>query len=307
MVCSYIIAEHLLKVGRRMFDVGFIGGDMRQVYMAEYLKNLGFRVVTYGLNSSSTILSLPWASSLRELLDSTCYIVGPIPFSRKGNAILCQTPRKDLRTDVLAPMLHHRHHLFGGYIPENLWRCAREKDLFLYDFMKNKSLTIFNSLATAEGAICHAIENSTINLHNSQCLVLGYGVCGKTLSCYLKGCGAHTTVCARREEQRMEACTLGIDAIDYEHLPQFLGTVDFIFNTVPAMVLDGPLLALVKQDVTIIDIASAPGGIDYAQAFHLNLRANLYPGLPGLYSPRESGEKLAEIFLEVSNVKPMEC
>ena len=49
-----------------------------------------------------------------------------------------------------------------------------------------------------------------------------------------------------------------------------------------------------KKHVTIIDIASAPGGVDFAAAARLNLSAFLCPGLPGKYAPVSSAQAIAD-------------
>ena len=46
--------------------------------------------------------------------------------------------------------------------------------------------------------------------------------------------------------------------------------------------------------MAIIDIASAPGGVDYEAAGALGIAAKLCLGLPGKYAPKTAGEILAE-------------
>ena len=69
---------------------------------------------------------------------------------------------------------------------------------------------------------------------------------------------------------------------------------DFIFNTIPAMVLPKALLGYVRRDALILDMASAPGGVDYEACKELGISAALLPGLPGKYAPASSAEILAE-------------
>jgi dipicolinate synthase subunit A len=45
----------------------------------------------------------------------------------------------------------------------------------------------------------------------------------------------------------------------------------------------------------VIDIASAPGGVDFEAAKQLGIAAKLCPGLPGKYSPRSAGEAAAQV------------
>ena len=44
----------------------------------------------------------------------------------------------------------------------------------------------------------------------------------------------------------------------------------------------------------ILDMASAPGGVDYEACKELGISAALLPGLPGKYAPASSAEILAE-------------
>jgi dipicolinate synthase subunit A len=43
-----------------------------------------------------------------------------------------------------------------------------------------------------------------------------------------------------------------------------------------------------KPDVVIIDIASAPGGVDYPTAKELHVNCKLCLGLPGKFAPKSS-------------------
>lgn len=161
--------------------------------------------------------------------------------------------------------------------------------------MGSEDLAIYNSIATAEGAIAEAITKSGRSLHHSQCLVLGYGRCAKTLSSFLKGLSCRLTVCARRPEILAEAAILADNTVNFESLPSSLEHCDHIFNTVPALVLQKEHLKKLPKHTVIIDIASSPGGVDYAAARELNIPAYLCPGLPGKYSPVSSGEAIAKI------------
>jgi dipicolinate synthase subunit A len=68
----------------------------------------------------------------------------------------------------------------------------------------------------------------------------------------------------------------------------------YIFNTAPALVLGEALLEGAAPEATIIDIAAAPGGVDFEAAKQLGLCAKLCPGLPGKYAPRAAGESVAQ-------------
>ena len=47
-------------------------------------------------------------------------------------------------------------------------------------------------------------------------------------------------------------------AVSLDELKEELSQADFIFNTIPAMILDRERLEQVKKEALIVDIASAP-------------------------------------------------
>ena len=65
------------------------------------------------------------------------------------------------------------------------------------------------------------------------------------------------------------------------------------------MVLKYPELKRMARDACIIDIASAPGGVDREAARKLGVQAYLCPSLPGIYAPKSSGIRLAQKVLEL--------
>jgi dipicolinate synthase subunit A len=159
--------------------------------------------------------------------------------------------------------------------------------------MSNEKITILNAIATAEGTIMEAILNSDRNLHRSKCLVLGYGRCAKVLAQKLKALDANVTVAARSKEALAYANSFGLNIIALSDLDKILPDCDYIFNTIPALILTKEKLNLIKQDSTIIDIASYPGGVDFDYAKKLNLTAKLCPALPGKVASKSSADILA--------------
>jgi len=60
-----------------------------------------------------------------------------------------------------------------------------------------------------------------------------------------------------------------------EHLENRLGECDFIFNTVPAMIIDEKRINSINKECIIVDLASAPGGIDFEAAEQKGIKAIL--------------------------------
>ena len=64
------------------FDFAVIGGDMRQVYLAEYLLECGCRVCKYALCADIPDSSCYAASSLSEAVSNAETVLAPIPINK---------------------------------------------------------------------------------------------------------------------------------------------------------------------------------------------------------------------------------
>ncbi|MEE0400488.1 MAG: hypothetical protein UDN39_00925, partial [Christensenellales bacterium] len=67
---------------------------------------------------------------------------------------------------------------------------------------------------------------------------------------------------------------------------------DVIINTIPAHVLGDAALAATARDTPIIELASAPYGLEMQKAVKLGLQVCVESGLPGRYAPLDAGEAL---------------
>jgi dipicolinate synthase subunit A len=272
-------------------DIGIFGGDQRQGYMASALLEKGYRVFTYRIAEPIKHDNCIPLHSLNELFDKCSMLIGPIPLTRDLVSV-ASTSASELTASNLANLLTKDHFLVGGIIPSSITGICTDKGIPYYDLMKNEKIAILNAIATAEGTIMEAIQNSDQNLHGSNCLILGYGRCAKVLALKLKGMDAKVTIAARSGEALAYAEATGLQVLSLNDMKLFLPFYDFIINTIPALILYKSYLDHVRQDVTIIDIASAPGGVDYEYAMQKGLRAKLCLGLPGKVAPRTSANIL---------------
>lgn len=295
--------------------IGIIGGDRRLYYIAKQLLEEGRQVIVYALMHQETLRQpedhkdaggIIEASSLQEFMEYAQVIIAPIPFSRDGNCIYCENMPKadskealDLSIHVFYTFIQPQHIIAGGNIPEAVKKAAEEQNAMIYDFMQLESVAVENAVATAEGTIAEAIKESDGNLDNSSCVIFGYGRCAKALAKRLAGMNAEVTIVARNTGQLQEAYENGYETVQlsdlYEHFSDGkdrLLNADYIFNTVPALIITHDILKDMKQDVLLIDIASKPGGTDFAACEKFGLKAMLSLGLPGRYAPKASTEIL---------------
>ncbi len=235
---------------------------------------------------------------MEEAIKNNNVILCPIPFTRDKINLFSDNNTNDLGIGNLLNLLTPDHTLFGGSIPGYAKEYARENGIACFDYMDMEDITVKNTIATAEGAIAEAIRLSPGCLHKSKCLVTGFGRCAKTLALKLKGLDVEVTIAGRKETQLVQAASMGFHARALCDLSPVIGDYEFIFNTIPALIIEKELIQSMNPDVTIVDIASAPGGVDFDFCRQQNIRAKLCPGLPGIYAPQSSAEILFEAIVK---------
>ena len=278
-------------------DIAVIGGDMRQIYLANELTDKKYTVYYYGKQSDILDYRVKKAASLSEILHNCSIVICPIPLTGNKTDISGLDGIESSSVSALLGNLKSNHVLFGGLLGSDIIKHCEENGIFFCDIAKRNDFSILNSVATAEGAIAYAIEASPECLHKSSCLVLGFGRCAATLADRLRGLNANVTVCNRTGDGLLKAEVCGFKTINLEALGHAAGGFDFIFNTIPALVLNRQILLKVNKNVVITDIASAPGGVDFEAAKELSLNAFLYLGIPGKVSPKNAGKIISNVIL----------
>ncbi|MBQ7972061.1 MAG: hypothetical protein IJ291_01205 [Lachnospiraceae bacterium] len=274
-------------------QVLILGGDLRQVYLAEKLREKGFQVSHYKDKEEVG------EEALRKRIKTSPLLILPIPVTGDGTHLKGGGESRFL-LDEIKESVTSGTKVFAGVFPKEFRRCLEENGVECLDFMEMEEVALYNGIATAEGAVAEAVKLSHYNLHGKSCLVAGYGRCGKILADKLKGLNARVTIMARKPEVRALAEALGYETADFTVKPG--EEYRFIFNTVPEPVFGENRLERVSRDCVIIDIAGAPGGTDFSYCEKHGIKAKLCSGLPGIYSPASSGEILADAFLKI--VKP---
>lgn len=273
-----------------MYDFGIIGGDIRQMYVAEYLAAAGYSVFCYGVEN----MSENGAKNIDDVLNNSDIIIAPIPYSKDGKNLSIRNSYKRIENWRFASMIPEGKIIFSGALSKDTIRIIKEKGGTPIDILCNPIVEKYNTIATAEGTIAEAIISHPGFIKDSMSVVLGYGKCGRQIADCLCAMGADVTVCARRSEIRAQAKEHGYEAIDFCELSHQIENFEYIFNTVPELVLDECVLRNVRENAIIIDIASMPGGVDFETAEKLNIRCRHCLGLPGKYCPGA----LAKIYVE---------
>ena len=165
-------------------------------------------------------------------------------------------------------------------------------------YARSETYQIANAALTAEGAA--ALLRGERELSGARVLILGWGRVGSLTGEALRKEGALVTAAARRSESLAWASARGFETMDISEAETRLGEFDVIVNTVPAPVLTEERIKAVRQDALLLELASAPGGIDAAAAREQGKRFLSAPGLPGRYAPARAAEILREAVYETA-------
>lgn len=264
---------------------GVIGGDRRQAELARLLEADGHRVLSYGLEA--------WRSDSGSLEQAASaeVIVLPLPLCKGDGVLNCQeTP---VPTAELFRLLTPRQMVLAGQVLPAQQKEAEERGVTLVDYFRREEVTVSNAAITAEAAIQVALDHLDRTLLGMDCLVLGFGRIGKLLSYRLHGLGARVSAAARKPESRAWVRAFGWRALDPGDLDGNLSSFGAVFNTVPALLLDGELLAQLPAGCVCVDLASQPG-IDVRAAQALGLDAVWARSLPGRMAPRAAAAVLRD-------------
>jgi len=284
----------------KKYDFAIVGGDKRTAQMATVFTKRGYHVIRYGTVENPIDNKIPTASTLQEAITNAPVIVCGIPFQKDG-CLYFEKQLAPIPLTELQRMLRKHHTVFGGVIPEDFRAVCENRTIGCCDFLQAEPLTIMNAVATAEGAILEALLHKDTQLHLSKTLVLGYGRCAKVLADKLKGLSAQVTICSEQSQELAYASALGFRTLPLSELPKKINYFEYIFNTIPALVLTRPCLEKMQPDGLIIDIASNRVGVDYEAADSLQRAAFFCPGLPGKYSCHSCAKQLVEFVLKKCN------
>ena len=239
---------------------GVIGGDKRQVAMAESIAGDGYTVYTAGMEQASFSPGVQKAS-LEETVQNSDFLILPLPATVDKKTLNAPFSKGEILLDEkFVRMLEHKK-VFCGMLS----RLQSTSDLWsridASDYFEREEFTVKNAVPTSEGAIEIAMREYPGTINGAKCLVAGFGRIGKVLSRMLQGLGAKVTVSARKPQDLAWIELEGYQAVSTNKLGETQG-YDIIFNTIPALVFDACTLAHIAGKSLIIDLASTPGGVD---------------------------------------------
>ena len=257
------------------------GGDARTDGVLDAAEKAGWETLhitgEYGAEiPSADAVLLPWARSFRE------------------NSLIVQQGEKSMtRENVLAKIPPCAAALVG--------RDVRDEELPQVGRVirpdGDEAFLRLNARLTAEGALATVMRVKKRALMRETALVTGYGRIGQEMTARLCAMGMFVMVCARSENQMHMAHAAGAHPVPLAQIEKACGQADVIINTIPAHVLGDAALEGVPRDTPIIELASAPYGLNMQKAVKLGLRVCVESGLPGRYAPLDAGEALFDALI----------
>lgn len=278
---------------RKERNLWVVGGDLRQVKLAELLMDDGHWVQTYAMERRPSPPELPGSDTLRGIEHADCVIL-PLPVTVEEGILNTPLSDQKLPLKTLMEALQPGQIVCAGRVTTELKALAQKRGVTLCDYFAREELAIKNAVPTVEGAIQIAMEELPTTLFGTRVLVIGYGRLGKLLAHRLKGLGARVTVSARRYDDLAWIEAYGCWSEHTEQLDGWLGGYQLIINTVPAVVLDGARLHDLDEGTLVIDLASRPGGVDLEAAARLGVKVIWALSLPGKVAPVTAGAAIRD-------------
>lgn len=276
---------------------------MRIVSLASSLLRDGHEISCFALENAPAYEGASCSMSLEACVEKTDCVVLPLPALNAQGKLNAPLSNKPHDPEAILRALTKSAVVCAGKPDGRLTALASRLGLDFVDYFDREELVALNALATAEGALSLILRNSPLTIWDSRVLVIGSGRIGKMLAERLRALGAHVTVSARKPGDMAYIRAMGCKAADTRTLGPELKRFDTVVNTVPALVLGREQLLLMRPDTLCIDLASRPGGLDFAAAKELDLNVIWALGLPAETAPETAGRIIKETLLNILREK----
>lgn len=262
------------------------GGDMRQIFLALSFSS-EYDIYICGIDDDHT-------KKLKKDNGNIFYdiIILPMPVTNDGKTLFSPLSQNEITLSEIAEKLKKDGLVFGGKFGTSE-KIFKEKGIEVIDYLLREEFSVMNAVATAEGALGIAINETSETVFGNRILITGFGRIAKTLSKLLVSMGADVTVCARKKSDIVWAEIFGCKGRDFSLLSE-KSDFKIIFNTVPTEIFTKERLSLLNPSCLIIDLASKPGGVDFENAALTGIKTIWALSLPGKTAPVTSGKAIAE-------------
>lgn len=263
--------------------IAVIGGDARQQYLADALADSGYAVRTYGIDDIPGAVS---CDTIVEAADSCCAVIFPV------------RPRENINENINKICAADGALIFAWNPDTSAAEASAARGYRLYDLLTDEALTVKNAQLTAEGTLSLFMNEKATSVLGSRVLVTGSGRVAKCVCRAFSALGADVTMMARATGELAWAELSRWDTVDMRdesaRLRALSSGYDAIINTIPSQLLTGRSLDAIPEGTLVIDLASAPYGIDPDEAYTHGIKTIRAAALPGKYAPISAAALIAE-------------
>ena len=252
-----------------------IGKDQRLIAAADALREQGFSV------------SVLQENEIEKATQADALLL-PLPLSRDGVHV---SNTAELSVCAVLNAAGKDTPIFAGL-------CGGFCDPRLIDYAKEDVFALLNAVPTAEGALAIVLSQTDITVRGMRVAITGFGKVAQAVAALFSAAGADITVIARKKEARAHAQSLGYTALPFTALSERIAW-DTLVSTVPEKIITADILSGIPKETLILDLASAPGSVDFMFAEKNGNRAIHALALPQKYSPKTAGRAVAESILAI--------
>jgi len=274
----------------RHYRVAVLGGDGREVHVAQRLASDGHDAVRYGQAATASD-GVRVAASVADAVRGTEWLVLPSP-GLNGDLIYAPDAPEPIMVDgaLLEQTAAREGGVIMGRSTPKLDEIASRMSIQIFQLKDDTGLATRLSTGVAEGVMRLLIELTRRILREHRFLVIGYGVTGAVIVDYLLAARCTPQVAVRRPRWLERARQCGAIPVPYDDRVEAMGKADIIINTVPSTdAIPTEAFALLR-DRMIVDIASPPGGLDHEAALKAGVQVHWPRGLAGGRAPLTAGD-----------------
>jgi len=264
-----------------------VGGDLRQRYAAEALREKGHSVAACLLGGDD-------APCVEALLADCDVLLLPMPLSRGGGVLNAPLHEGQVLVEDVLRSAPPGTVVLAGMPGAGVEKTCAELGLHLVDYAPREEIAASGAVSTAEAALALMVENMPCTLAGSRILVVGAGRIGTRLALSMQQLGARVTVSARKAADLARINAVGLTAVPTDSVAEYVSAMDAVVNTVPAPVLDENCLRRMSRGALLLDLASAPGGVAAPRETMTHIKYVWALGLPGKTAPATAGRAVAE-------------
>ncbi len=280
-----------------------VGGDDRMLEIMRQARSAGAEVVGFASAKGAEEASdQAVASSLAEAVKGAHIVICPVPGLGTDGSLW--TPNYSEPVFLTASDLSGADPacmVFMGRVSPEIQSEVDEAGIRAIAHGDDDAEALMHAIPTAEGAVRHAIDMSSVTIMGSKCVCTGFGRVGQSMAWLLRGMGASVTLCARNPSQRARATGFGLRALPLEELGREVASADFVFQSAPGAdgyILTADVLSSVPREAVVIELSSPPSGTDLEACAQLGVNVLWARGQAGS-APRTAGRTEWQVIMRL--------